>query len=224
MSSDTSLNSGIGERYLFFLGVQVTESMNERFMKNHIGQWYRTVKLTAMPPIVAALLTLLLAAKARADFTIEQMVLNTDQIPGGGGTFGFMEAPRINSHGAIAFSGPLFSEAIYTNADGPRVGSLRRAVGAGEIPPGIVVRFSAVGQPSLIDDGSIAFRGFGPDTNDTGIYVLLPDGNLKLVVDASIRRPGGPGTFTTFGSGIPVASKRWQRGFQSRHGLSNNCL
>jgi hypothetical protein len=45
--------------------------------------------------------------------TIRQVVLNTDEVPGGGATFNDLRPPRINANGAIVFEDG-FRTAIYT--------------------------------------------------------------------------------------------------------------
>ena len=74
---------------------------------------------------------------AAENVTIQQVILSTDEVPGGGATFGELRPPSINTHGAIAFEDGSGS-AIYTTAHGSGVGQLIRAVGAGDVPPGIL--------------------------------------------------------------------------------------
>lgn len=142
---------------------------------------------------------------AAENVTIQQVVLSTDTVPMGGTTFGDLRAPSINAHGAIAFNDG-FGSAIYTTARGSEVGRLIRAVGAGDVPPGILGSFGGIAEPSLNDDGSFAFRGFGLDSSNRGIYLFLAPGELKLVADASTVRPGTHETFSPGGPGVPVAS------------------
>lgn len=143
---------------------------------------------------------------AAENVAIQQVVLSTDKVPmGGGTTFGDLRAPSINAHGAIAFNDG-FGSAIYTTAHDNNVGRLIKAVGAGDVPPGILGSFGGVAEPSLNDDGSFAFRGFGLDSSDRGIYLFLTRKKLELIADASTVRPGTQETFSSGGPGVPVAS------------------
>jgi hypothetical protein len=142
---------------------------------------------------------------AAENVTIHQVVLSTDIVPGGVAPFDDLGAPSINAQGAIAF-GASVGSAIYTTARGRAVGQLIRAVGAGDVPPGVLGSFGGVDEPSLNDDGSFAFRGFGPDSSDRGIYLFLARGKLKLVADASTLRPGTQETFSSGGPSVPLAS------------------
>jgi hypothetical protein len=133
---------------------------------------------------------------------IEQVVLSRDI-----GTN--MGPPSINASGAIAFNDGVGR--IQTNAEDSGKGTLRPVVGPGDVPPGILGPFVFVAEPSLNDDGSLAFRGFATDISKRGIYLYLPTGGIKLVADASTRRPGTDETFvdqgsTAYGPGVPVAS------------------
>ena len=138
-------------------------------------------------------------------YAIEQIVLNTDPAPGTGGTFQLLGAPSINAHDAIAFNDG-FGFGIFTTADGRGVGPLVRAVGRGDVPPGILGPFGGVAEPSLNDDGTFAFRGFGTDSWDRGIYLRLGSGGLRLVADASIVPPGSSEPFLRTAPGIPLAN------------------
>jgi len=138
------------------------------------------------------------------------VVLGTDQVPGGGATFGGLGAPSFNVQGAIAWGDPS-GTAIYTNAEGTKIGALRRAMNAGDIAPGVLGPFAQFDGISLTDDGSIAFRGLGPylddGEQDRGVYVLLPSGQIRLVADASTLRPGRQDHFDKyFGPSPPVAA------------------
>ena len=149
-----------------------------------------------------------------AHVTIRQVVLSTDKVPGGSAPFGDLRPPSINAHGAIAFEDGVGS-AIYTTAHGREVGRLMRAVGAGDVPPGILGNFGSVAEPSLNDDGSFAFRGFGPDSSDRGIYLFLARGKLKLVADASTLRPATQETFSSGGARCSFGERWRSHSFQS---------
>jgi len=171
----------------------------------------RTTHDSSLSAAVALSLALSLCATvagASSNYVARQVVLSTDQVPGGGATFGSLNAPSFNAQGAIAWS-DANATAIYTNADGTRLGPLRRALGAGDLAPGVLGPFAQFDGVSLTDDGSIAFRGFGPyvdGEDDRGVYLLLPSGQIKLVADASTMRPGKQDHFDKyFGPSYPVA-------------------
>ena len=104
----------------------------------------RSLSLTLIYALNILLVTFLVCDPAAAEnVTIQQVVLSTDEVPGGGATFGFLGAPSINAGGAIAF-GDSFGSAIYTTAHGRAVGQLIKAVGAGDVPPGILGSFGGV--------------------------------------------------------------------------------
>lgn len=138
-------------------------------------------------------------------YAIEQIVLSTDQAPGSNTVFGDLRAPSINAHRAIAFSDG-FGFAIYTTADGATVGPLVRAVGSGDVPPGVVGTFGLVSEPSLNADGVFVFRGFGVEISDRGIYLRLASGDLELVADGSTVPPGSSLPILSSAPGIPLAT------------------
>jgi hypothetical protein len=138
-------------------------------------------------------------------YAIEQVVLSTDQAPGSNTVFRDLQAPSINAHRAIAFSDGL-AFAIYTTADGATVGPLVRAVGSGDVPPGVMGTFGFVSEPSLNADGVFVFRGFGVESTDRGIYLRLASGDLELVADRSTVPPGSSLPFLSSAPGMPLAT------------------
>jgi hypothetical protein len=138
-------------------------------------------------------------------YSIYQIVLTTDDLPGGGGTFGGLRPPSVNANGAVAFTDNL-GLAIYTTADSGSIGPVARAVGQGDSAPGALGTFGSVDGPSLNDDGSFAFRGFGPSPADRGIYFRRPTGDITRLADSSTSWPGTAETFTPSGPASPVAS------------------
>src|SRR4051794_2427675 len=104
---------------------------------NATGDWPKglSLRLTRILGSIGA--GLLLCSPAAAKSVVSQVVLSTDPAPGAGVAFGGLSAPSLNAQGCIAFVGGPTST-LYSNAHGQVCGTLARAVGAGDVPPGVL--------------------------------------------------------------------------------------
>ena len=125
--------------------------------------------------------------------SLDRVADKNTSVPDGAGTFStFGEVSHDG--GKVAFRGNDANgdQGIYSDASG----SLARVADFDDSIPGGAGSFTGFGARPVIDEGDVAFFGFGSG-GQSGIYTDI--GGLGVVADTTTVIPDGAGAFTGFG-------------------------
>jgi PEP-CTERM motif len=114
-------------------------------------------------------------------------------IPGGTGNFAvFRNFPSLNNESVAFIGGSVGQLGVYTN-----LGGVLNVVANTNTPiPGGTGNFTGFGRFTSLNNGTLAFQGFGA-AKQQGIYSNL-NGVLNLVANTNTPIPDGTGNFTGF--------------------------